>query len=308
MTPLSSWPTGLVWFLVGSAAGLTRLPNVSPGGGAGSDVLVQVRRDVVAALGQAQASGVKKMEVEFPPTLGTRGVFDDVSSFEELDANRDWCVQLSVMAGVQQPEPSALWLIFADADEARLAKEAWPGRAFQRASVTTIADAVRACGGEPEEPMGTVANAARQKLLGDLGLGPKGTAGAELSQASLQLVVQPGNSGPVEDWLNLETLFYTSEAIPLVVVNGALDKLRSGYYPKLFFPKLVDCSRRFYQDFEALYYLRPLAAGAGWLFRVFPEPWQLARQGTEGLELIKTFDSRPTLAEAASTLRDATPP
>lgn len=40
-----------------------------------------------------------------------------------------------------------------------------------------------------------------------------------------------------EDWINVETLAENLPDVPLVVVNGALDKVRDGgYYPAVFFP------------------------------------------------------------------------
>ena len=49
------------------------------------------------------------------------------------------------------------------------------------------------------------------------------------------LAVQPGDGGPLEDWINLEAC--DTPGSTLVVLNGAFDKLRGGAYPKLIFPK-----------------------------------------------------------------------
>ena len=42
--------------------------------------------------------------------------------------------------------------------------------------------------------------------------------------------------------------------------------------------------------------LKPLAekGRSGWLWRVYPEPWQLHRQSREDLALIETYEERPT--------------
>ena len=55
--------------------------------------------------------------------------------------------------------------------------------------------------------------------------------------------VQPGEGGPLEDWLNLERCVPKDGGL-LVSLNGAFDKLRGGYYPRLLFPKLADCVDR----------------------------------------------------------------
>merc|ERR1712129_296342 len=92
-------------------------------------------------------------------------------------------------------------------------------------------------------------------------------------RASLQVVVQPGDGGPIEDWLNLELL--RKDGTPMVCLNGALDKVTSGYYSNFLNPKLAKCAERFFSKFEPVYFCKPLGAGRGWLFRVSPEPWQL---------------------------------
>ena len=69
------------------------------------------------------------------------------------------------------------------------------------------------------------------------------------------------------------------EAIPqspdtvMVIVNGALDKVRDGYYPGIFFPKLAATVDRFYKKFESVFYLKPISDKGvyGWLYRVYPE-------------------------------------
>ena len=101
------------------------------------------------------------------------------------------------------------------------------------------------------------------------------------------VAVQPGDGGPLEDWLNLERC-QPSDGL-LVSVNGAFDKLRGGFYPRPLFPKLAECVDRFVVDAEALVVLKNVAdkGRAGWLFRVYPEPWQLFAQGKGLVSQIK---------------------
>eukprot|EP00965_Chrysotila_dentata_P208761 6184887-Pleurochrysis_carterae.AAC.2 len=229
--------------------------------------------------------------------------FDDFSNVEELDANRDFAMQMSLLDGVRQQPSEGLWLCFPDDKEAELAVDAWPGQAYQSATITTIAEAVRSIGGEPQEPLGAAAAAAGERVVRALGLTaapPRADLAKPLPTPCLQLIVQPGNGGPMEDWMNLEKLYQPS--VPMVILNGALDKVRTGYYPALFYPEFAKCATRFYSDFEAAYYLRPLG-GIGWLFRVYPEPWQLVRQQRDDLQLIETFERRPMLGDAVARLR-----
>lgn len=195
--------------------------------------------------------------------------------------------------------------MFADAEEARLARDNAPE--YRRATLTSIAEAVTARGATPLAPMGTAA-ASFGSMLGGLvgGMGsdrPPASTHSDVSfpLPSLIFAVQPGDGGPMEDWLNIEILGGIDDA-PIVVLNGGLDKLRTGYYPRLLFPKLYDSVDRFWAGFEEAFYLRPLS-GSGWLFRVYPEPWQLFRQTREELVLLETYEARPALAGLTERLR-----
>merc|ERR1712216_440433 len=102
--------------------------------------------------------------------------------------------------------------------------------------------------------------------------------------------------GPLEDWLNLERC-QPSDGL-LVSVNGAFDKLRGGFYPRPLFPKLAECVDRF---------VVAAKGRAGWLFRVYPEKWQLFAQGKEASLLLETYDDRPSYNDAVATLLKAGP-
>ena len=80
----------------------------------------------------------------------------------------------------------------------------------------------------------------------------------------------------------------------MICLNGGLDKVTSGYYSNFLNPELGKCSDRFFTRFEQVYYLKPIGSGRGWLFRVYPEPWQLYRTTREDIELVETYDERPT--------------
>ena len=108
-----------------------------------SGSLANIRRASAAALGRALADGVQLLEVEFPPLLETKTQFDDFSNVEVLDANRDFAIELALEPELRETAPDdSLWLIFADAGEADLAREAWPGKAYRAATQTSIAAAV----------------------------------------------------------------------------------------------------------------------------------------------------------------------
>jgi hypothetical protein len=132
------------------------------------------------------------------------------------------------------------------------------------------------------------------------------------SPPSLHLICQPGNGGPVEDWINCE-LLHNSGSSPTLIVNGALDKVRDGYYPAFAFPKLAATVDRFYKKFEPILFLKPISDKGvyGWLYRVYPEPWQVIlqtvktdrndRQYVEN-SLVYTSETRPAFALAVQKL------
>jgi Domain of unknown function (DUF1995) len=134
----------------------------------------------------------------------------------------------------------------------------------------------------------------------------------------IHLVCQPGNGGPVEDWINVEQIHRSAnlqDGGATVVVNGALDKVRDGYYPALFFPALAK-TIPFYRQFEPLLFAKPISDKGlyGWLYRVYPEPWQVILQvarpskkpndSTIQVEniIVLVADRRPSYAEAINAM------
>ena len=300
MVPVPSILVGLVAALSPLPPGLNEYERRAPG------ALADIRRTTAGALGRALADGRELLEIEFPPLLEKKTQFDDYSNVEVLDANRDFAVQLALETSIQNvvaDDKAALWLCFADEGEAELAAEAWPGKIYGTATQTYISAAVRAVGAEPLMPMGSAALDAAN-AFGSLFGGKRSPAGPPPPSPpppALQLIVQPGDGGPMEDWLNLERL--QVPGTPMVCLNGALDKVTSGYYSNFLNPELGKCSERFFSRFEPVYYLKPIGSGRGWLFRVYGEPWQCYRTTREGLELIETYDERPTLQVAVDRLR-----
>ena len=199
-----------------------------------------------------------------------------------------------------------LWLAFPDRKELELAREEWPGAAYAKATLTTLEDAAEVLSGSSDQAWGAAFARAAEGLLGTSNLGAKPeTTTAPAPQ--VVVAVQPGDGGPLEDWLNLERC-QPSDGL-LVSVNGAFDKLRGGFYPRPLFPKLAECVDRFVVDAEALVVLKNVAdkGRAGWLFRVYPEPWQLFAQGKEASLLLETYDDRPAYRDLVATLLKAGP-
>lgn len=276
----------------------------------GRDLQGDFRKIAEVAINAALRDGKTRLEIEFPPLLGgdkSKSQFDDFDNVQELNMNRDWCVQLlpslatsGAEAGTTGKAGGRIWFILPDLKEVELCKDEWKGQRYQQAASYTSIEAVAAhysTGGAKNnaeegysKPWGaTFAGAVNQLLGGESGdsglLGNKGALDdLDAASAWLHLVCQPGNGGPVEDWINVKALHenaadITGSVVPTCVVNGALDKVRDGYYAPFIFPKLAK-TFDFYRSFESAFFLKPVSDKGvyGWLFRVYPEPWQVVLQ------------------------------
>jgi hypothetical protein len=280
----------------------------------GLDIQGEFRKIASKAILQAIKDGQTQLEIDFPPLLGggsSKTAFDDFDNIQELNANRDWCVPLAPLIAASKQQQ---WLILPDDKECELAQKEWGGgQLFRRAAkFTSIRAALVQVAGEQKvtKAWGSTIAATFNKLSGGDGILADSRLLDDLSdagdsEARLYLVCQPGNGGPVEDWINVEQLHRSSPRQTVTcVVNGALDKVRDGYYPVLFFPALAK-TVPFYRDFEAVFFLKPISDKGlyGWyvsgrfvscrscfqdvslhtyrLYRVYPEPWQVILQMPE---------------------------
>ena len=269
------------------------------------DIQGTFRKVATTALDRALRDGVLQLELEFPPLAGgdqSKSQFDDFDNLSELDANRDWCAQLSPTLQSTLSKMSSfqdvIWFILPDDKECELAKNEWTGQRYRSSCrFTSIRATLASVLGNDEDDQitkawgSTFASTMNKLFQGGDGILADSSSLDELNPSispRVHLVCQPGNGGPVEDWINIETLHKvsntessTSSSIvaATVVVNGALDKVRDGYYPGIFFPALA-ATQPFYKAFEAVFWLKPISDKAlyGWLYRVYPEPWQVILQ------------------------------
>lgn len=273
----------------------------------GLDIQATFRDIAAKAIDQAVRDGRTLLEVEFPSLVGgdrTKTQFDDFDNIQELDANRDWCTQLAPMLNAGD---RTNWLVFPDDKECELARRAWEGQRYRRAAKFTSLRA--ACGsvagdGQVTKAWGSRFAEAINKLQGGDGiLADSSTLDVldDVAAPCLHLVCQPGNGGPVEDWINVEKLHRADPSQVTCVVNGSLDKVRDGYYPALFFPALA-ATAPFYRSFEPVFYLKPVSDKGvyGWLYRVYPEPWQVilqtAKSTDRGGKVVMTVEQTPALS------------
>ena len=289
-TPINAIPT------TSDSTDLTPLPQgISPFEKSLSkniDVQGQFRtlaKSAVDAAMKSNSGSISLFEIEFPPLIGgdqSKSQFDDFDNIQELDSNKDWTMQFAPLFITKEDFSNGkTWLTFPDLKECELARKEWQGSKYQAATFTTIEAATEflSGGGTYDAPWGAALANGMNKLMGGGKDNEKGGDGGLLGDSraldelveppKLNLVVQPGNGGPVEDWVNVEKVHLASPNSVMVIVNGALDKVRQGYYPGVFFPKLATTVDRFYKKFESVFYLKPISDKGvyGWLYRVYPE-------------------------------------
>lgn len=114
------------------------------------------------------------------------------------------------------------------------------------------------------------------------------------------MCVNPGFN--VSEWFSMQSL--SSKFI--VSLNGDLDRIRSGYYPRIFYPKLFKTRTEFLVNFQEVFYLKPLADG-GMLFREYPNNWTLYYKPLNAPKSVVLWqgETRPQFKDIQSLLKNA---
>ncbi|CAJ2647053.1 unnamed protein product [Trifolium pratense] len=94
----------------------------------------------------------------------------------------------------------------------------------------------------------------------------------------------------------------------LIIFNGELDRIRSGYYPPFFYPKLAGLTKSFLPSMETVYYIHNFKGrNGGVLFRCYPGPWKVLRRvGRSKYVCLHQQDTMPSLKEVALDILPAT--
>ncbi|XP_047080922.1 protein LPA3-like [Lolium rigidum] len=86
----------------------------------------------------------------------------------------------------------------------------------------------------------------------------------------------------------------------LIIFNGELDRIRSGYYPPFFYPKLAELSKTFLPKLETVYYIHNFKGSKGGaLFRCYPGPWKVLRKVGGSFICLHEQEEMPSLKEVA---------
>ncbi|KAG0454358.1 hypothetical protein HPP92_025662 [Vanilla planifolia] len=86
----------------------------------------------------------------------------------------------------------------------------------------------------------------------------------------------------------------------LIIFNGELDRIRSGYYPSFFYPKLASLNKTFFPKLETVYYVHNFKGRkGGTLFRSYPGPWQVLRKLDSKYVCLHQQEDMPSLKTVA---------
>lgn len=107
----------------------------------------------------------------------------------------------------------------------------------------------------------------------------------------------------VNEMLVVEELYkeaVENTARKLIIFNGELDRIRSGYYPSFFYPKLAALCKTLLPKMETVYYIHNFKGrNGGVLFRCYPGPWKVLRKVRNKYACLHQQDVMPSLKEVA---------
>nr|POE71082.1 hypothetical protein CFP56_58438 [Quercus suber] len=107
----------------------------------------------------------------------------------------------------------------------------------------------------------------------------------------------------VNEMLVVEELYkeaVENTARKLIIFNGELDRIRSGYYPSFFYPKLAKLSKTLLPLMETVYYIHNFKGrNGGILFRCYPGPWKVLRKVGSKYICLHQQEVMPSLKEVA---------
>lgn len=265
------------------------------------DLTSAVRAARTAARAALQA-GARFIEVEIPPSSVTAVAGDaeganemTYSAFLLRDFLREW-----------DREAATTRVFFPDAAEARTVQR---GRGMDPAAGSAGVRASFA----PGSHKFVVDHLTTPTPFLDVGLDIAKRDVVARVQPTDTLLVAAYPSFNVNEFLALADLVSGAPDTPLICWNGELDRVRSSYYPPIFYPKVAAAGRRVLPLLETAYYVHNFksSSAGGSLFRCYPGPWQvLDARGkvvavSEAMPTLKTvaLDILPAAAAAAAARR-----
>ncbi|XP_048429491.1 protein LPA3 isoform X3 [Pyrus x bretschneideri] len=217
------------------------------------------------------------MEIEFP-TSGLESVPGDgeggIEMTESMQLIREFCNRLIVPEKARQTR-----IFFPEANEVKFARESiFEGASFKLDYLT------------------------KPSFFEDFGFVEK-VKMTDRVKAEDELFLAAYPYFNVTEMLVVEELY--REAVQntsrkLIIFNGELDRIRSGYYPPFFYPKLAALSKSLFPFMETVYYIHNFKGRyGGTLFRSYPGPWKVFRKVRNGYVCLHQQEAMPSLKEVA---------
>lgn len=185
---------------------------------------------------------------------------NDVSVTETLDSSRKFTREF--IKSLSEYKKS-LWVCFPDKKEAKLARDCW---------------------GEIPNTLTSI----------DVAFSPP----ADCEPPKCIVAVTPGFN--VDEWIRLASIGQRYSDVPIIFINGNLDRLRNGYYPPLFYPGITAVTKSYYVNAQQALFLSPVAVGGdrfgAWLTKTASGSWELfvkSRDKKGDFDLISTSDKEP---------------
>lgn len=251
-----------------------------------------------AALSAARRDGVLLQEVHFPP-CGLEGVAGDVEGNVENNANQRHTRELVSFLRGDELQRARVWM--PDATELHLSRVGTSGTSDGVPAPDSASGAgpFASFSGRMsvlfEPSIFTVSGLSRM-----LGRHPRASQ-RSADDDSVHVVSYP--SGNIDEMLETCELHEDRPSTPLIVVNGELERVRSGYYPAFWARAEMGPLRLFCPQFQQVYLLHNFkGSNPAVLFRAYPGPFRvLLRQG-EGYVCIHETQSYPSLKAVATEI------
>ncbi|XP_040954374.1 uncharacterized protein [Gossypium hirsutum] len=217
-----------------------------------------------------------KQEIEFP-TAGLGSVPGDCEGGNEMTGSmqliREFCDILVAPEKVTRTR-----IFFPEANEVKFARQVFEGASFKLDYLT------------------------KPSFFEDFGFGEKVKMADRVKpEDELFLVGYPYfnvNEMIVVEELYKEAVMNTNRK--MIIFNGELDCIRSGYYPSFFYPKLAALTKSLLPMMETVYYIHNFKGrNGGTLFRCYPGPWRVLRRMGNKYFCVHQQEKMPSLKEVA---------
>eukprot|EP01018_Ginkgo_biloba_P007669 Gb_05902 [translate_table: standard] len=279
--------------LCGAKYSGVQLPIANSGRGPGISIKNDVEfpgdynellEQVTVATQSALEDSKHLLEIEFP-TAGLDSVPGDAEGGIEMNASmaliREFCGCF-----LKPEQATRTRIFFPEAKEVEFAKKAFFEGVFFKLDYLTT-----------------------PSLLEDFGFGKKVKMVDRVQPTDeMFLVAYPYFN--VDEMLVVEELYkdaVVNTERKLIIFNGELDRIRSGYYPPLFYPKLANLSKSFLPKLETVYYIHNFKGrGGGTLFRSYPGPWKVLRKVNDKHVCLHQQDTMPSLKDVALNILPST--